>query len=363
MHPEPLDRPSIVRPAGRALLTILAAAAVSLAWTTGGLWHAWRAIDRVEFDTASAREALDIPPKTSPTPAADPDGTPSPPPTDIPESPTTTSFPVSPEPSPLRTFLVIGSDSETGIGGRRADVIVVVLLPGDGTPPVMVSIPRDLYVANPCTDHLGRINATLNGCGPSATGPELLAIAVEDFTGLAIDHYVEFSFEGFRAIIDRVGGIEVCLDHPVRDPGYPQLFPAGCTIANGQQMLAWVRSRHTQELIDGSWRTVPGVNDLHRNRRQRELLIDMLLELKQLRSITDLTALAEDLAGAFTLDEGLSLGTAIGIAWDLRGLDVAAIIQPEIPVGDHTTPGSAMVLVPLATFAEVLESAGVGHLL
>ena len=87
----------------------------------------------------------------------------------------------------------------------RADVIVLLLLPADGSDPVMVSIPRDLYLPNPCTGGYTRVNATLNGCGEAATGPELLSVAVEDFTGVQIDHFAVFDFEGFQAI-SRPGG-------------------------------------------------------------------------------------------------------------------------------------------------------------
>jgi LCP family protein required for cell wall assembly len=237
-------------------------------------------------------------------------------------------------------------------------VIIFVLLPGDGGPPVMVSLPRDLYVRSPCSGQDERINANLNGCGAVATGPELLAIAVEDFTGIPVDHYIEFDFDGFTAVIDRLGGIEVCVDNPVRaESGEPQLFPAGCTVADGERMLVWIRSRSTQELVDGRWRTMPGVNDLERNRRQRDLLIEMVAKLQDFRSITEFSRIVDDLSSAFTLDEGMTLGSAIGTAWELRGLDPGLVLQPEIPVSDYVTAAGAYVLIPEASFEEVLVSA------
>jgi LCP family protein required for cell wall assembly len=359
-HPSPL------RHILRAAATLLAAAVVTVSWIAFGLWHAWRSVDRIEFDTGAAREALNetAEPMTVAAPGAD---DPAPSPTSMPDQDADRSDSPAPvqvaEPvlldSDVQTFLVIGSDARDGLGGERADVIILVLVPSGDHAPVMVSLPRDLYLPNRCSGQLSRINASLNGCGEEATGPEMVAITVEDFTGIPIDHFVRFGLEGFTTVIDRLGGIEVCVDHPVRDgPGTPLLFPAGCTVATGEQMLAWVRSRHTQELIDGRWQTIAGINDLHRNRRQRGLLVDMLAQLKQFRSVTDLANLAEELAGAFTLDDGLSLSNAIGIAWQIRDVDPAEILQPEIPVRDHVTGSGAMVLIPEAPFAEVLRAAG-----
>ena len=110
-------------------------------------------------------------------------------------------------------------------------------------------------------------------------------------------------------------------------------------------------------LIDGEWRLMPGVNDLTRNQRQQELLLEALSRLKRFGSIGEFSNLVESLANAFSIDAGLSLREAIGIAWDLRRLDVDAIQRPMIPVADYQTEAGAQVLRPTATFAQVLESA------
>ena len=53
------------------------------------------------------------------------------------------------------SILLVGSDAS----GRLADVIIDVLLPADGSTPIMVSLPRDLYLPNPCTQRWSRINS------------------------------------------------------------------------------------------------------------------------------------------------------------------------------------------------------------
>jgi LCP family protein required for cell wall assembly len=331
-------------------------------WQAFRAWRGWQDVERIPFQVGNAREALGEPGSVivdgGQTPEQDPDGE-----DEVPGTlPADLTIPISPrlEPTALQSFLVIGSDQRPQLGtSSRADVILLVILPADGADPVMVSIPRDLYLPNPCTGGLTRVNANLNGCGSAATGPELLTVAVEDFTGVQVDHFVLFDFEGFKAIIDRVGGVEICVENPVRDSKTdPDLdLPAGCTVADGPMTLSWVRSRHTRELVDGIWRSMANVSDLTRNERQQELLLEALGRLKSFRSMAEFGAVIEDLAGTFTIDEGLSLGRTVSLTWGLRGIDPASIRRPTIPVTYYLTPGGAEVLLPQASFAEVLESA------
>ena len=354
----------------RGSLVLLVAVGAWAGWSAFKVWRAWENVERIAFDPGGAREILAEPgnlaledPGASPTddttPATANGGD---------DDPTTSGIPnddiILPEVTPLapdatQTFLVIGSDQREETGpSSRADVILMVILPAGGDDPVMVSIPRDLYIPNPCTGGKSRINANLNGCGDRVSGPDLLAIAVEDFTGVQIDHFAVFDFEGFKQIVDRVGGVEICVEHQVRDRKTrpPLDLPAGCAVADGEMTLSWVRSRKTQELVDGVWRPMVGVNDLTRNQHQQELLLEALRRLKDFRSITEFAGLVEDVAGAFAIDTGLSLGDAIGLTWDLRSLNPADILRPVIPVADYLAPGGAEVLIPQATFLEVLQS-------
>jgi LCP family protein required for cell wall assembly len=246
-------------------------------------------------------------------------------------------------------YLVVGSDE----GDLRADVIILVLLPTDGSSPLMVSLPRDLYLPNRCTRGLTRLNANYNGCGPDLNGPTQLAGAVQDFTGIEVDHFALFTMEGFERIIDAVGGMEICVDHPVRE-GTRLDLPAGCTQVDGHMALGWVRSRKTQELVNGRWRTMPGVNDLTRNERQQDLILTVMSKAGEFDSPRDLTRFAASLSDAFTLDDRLSLTDAAELAWSHRDLSADDLVRLTIPVQAHTTSAGAQVLLPTASFAEVL---------
>jgi len=82
-----------------------------------------------------------------------------------------------------------------------------------------VSLSRDLLVTSPCSGEEVKINTSLDGCGDLVSGPELLALTVEDFTGVPIDHFALFGFDGFVQIIDSLGGVEICIDHAIRRAG------------------------------------------------------------------------------------------------------------------------------------------------
>ncbi len=249
------------------------------------------------------------------------------------------------------TFMIVGTDESE----LRADVIILVMLPEDGSPPVMISLPRDLYLPNRCTQSFTRINANFNGCG-DVNGATALSGAITDFTGYPIDHFALFTFDGFSTIIDRLGGVEICVDHPTQEPGRFEL-PAGCTTADGATTLGWVRSRKTQELVDGSWRPVTNVSDLTRNERQRDLILTVFQRAAEFSSPQDMAAVVGSMADAFTLDDGLGMAAAVDLVWNNQDLDHGTITRATIPVTDHVTAGGAQVLLPASSFREVLDEA------
>ena len=72
--------------------------------------------------------------------------------------------------------------------------------------PILVSIPRDLYVRNPCHEGWSRINAALGGCEGLASGTELIALMVQGYTGIEVDHVARLTFDGFASVVNALGG-------------------------------------------------------------------------------------------------------------------------------------------------------------
>ena len=158
----------------------------------------------------------------------------------------------------FNSVLLIGADAS----GFLADVLIYVLLPSDGSTPIMASLPRDLYLVDECSGGYARVNSALGGSRGVASGPELLALTVKDFTGIEVDHFARVNFSGFEWIVDQLGGTTVCVgDRSIRDPKSGLNLGPGCHQADGPTTLAWVRSRNPEyQGEDGEW-TRPGGSD------------------------------------------------------------------------------------------------------
>ncbi len=334
----PLGSP-LLRMLKRSLATFLITMAVFASWNAIQIWNSWRNVERDELSVAVAEDLLPLP--AGGIVSEDMDE----------ESASVVTAPPTPE-GEFTSFLIVGSDK----GGSRADVIILTMIPSGNEPPLMVSLPRDLYLPNRCFQNYSRINANLAGCGEDVNGPTLLALAVEDFTGVHVDHFALFDFEGFENIIDEVGGVEICHTYAVRDSRSGLDLPAGCTLATGEEALAWVRSRHTQEYVEGRWRTMPGVSDLTRNQRQQEVILAMIEKARTFASPSDLTTKVASLTDFFTFDDQLGLPEAISIAWGLREVSLDRVYRIEIPVKNHRTKDGAAVLIPTESFDVLLEA-------
>ena len=177
-------------------------------------------------------------------------------------------------------FLLIGSDSRAFVDssadarafgsaqvetGQRSDTIMVAHVdPGKGTA-ILVSFPRDLWVAIPGLGH-AKINAAFNA------GPQRVIETIEQDFDIPISHYLQIDFEGFRKMVNAIGTIPIYFPAPARDLKSGLSIPrAGCVNLNGDQALAFVRSRYYQSLQNGQWMYDP-TSDLGRIRRQQYFL-------------------------------------------------------------------------------------------
>ncbi len=194
---------------------------------------------------------------------------------------------------PAENYLLVGSDTREGVdpssedfsaigdtsavGGRRSDTIMVLRQERNGGA-ALVSLPRDLWVEIAGTGSSNRINSAYND------GPERLAATVTQSLGIPIHHYVEVDFVGFKAIIDDLGGVEVCVGNAARDTNSGLALQPGCQVLDGVMALAYARSRHYQEWDGTDWVTDPRA-DLGRIERQ-QLFIRAAVDgtLRKLRS-------------------------------------------------------------------------------
>ena len=270
------------------------------------------------------------------------------------------------------TYLLIGSDERSEkiaetrgeIEGKRADVIILGLVEKSTDEITLLSFPRDLLIENNCTNNLERINAayTKNECGGRA---ENLAAAIFSISGIRVDHFASFDFEGFEEIIDSVDGIEVCVDETQRE-GFSFELQKGCQTVNGLTTLNWVVSRSTEVLVGekivdkegndiSNWRPMPGVSDLSRIERQQYVVMQLINELRNFESINELYGFINALENAFVIDENLTINRAVDILWTFRNIDLSNVKKLTTPVNYLTLSDGRQVLVLSETIEDFLN--------
>ncbi|WP_237204923.1 LCP family protein [Rothia nasimurium] len=200
-------------------------------------------------------------------------------------------------------ILLLGSDQRTGaealhVSGARADTIMVLHIPEDGSAAYLISIMRDTWVNIPgYGSH--KVNAGLN-----YGGIDLQVATIEQLLGIQMDHVAEIDFQGFKALVDTLGGVTV--DVPLSFSTGNNTFIAGPQTLNGSQALEFVRERYS--FSDG---------DYQRVRNQRAFLRGVYNKLRAdgaLSSASKLLQVIESVSPYMSVDQGLSPSAIVGIA-------------------------------------------------
>src|SRR5215813_6973296 len=237
-------------------------------------------------------------------------------------------------------ILLIGSDSRAGAGGKfghdvvgaRSDTTMLLHVTPDHSHAYVISFPRDSMVPifNCVPDQQGHpgqtaqpgvlepLNATF-----SDGGAPCLWRTLEQTTHIHIDHFVEVGFERFKAIVNDVHGINVCLPFAVNNSQAHLHLTAGLHKVYGAQALAFVRLR--ENIGDGS--------DLQRIQRQQLFMASAMQKIKQTNLLADYNVI-KDAAHAVTTD--LTLTDMLGIANSVKGLGTQAMRFVSVPVVPYT---------------------------
>ena len=244
------------------------------------------------------------------------------------------------------TFLVVGSDSRERLddlaffgpaGGERGDVIMLVHLDQATGEARMLSIPRDLWVDIPGNGE-GKINSAY-----SYGGPSLMVQTIRENLGIEVNHYVEVDFVGFIEMVDELGGIEMTFPYPARDAKSGLSVEAGTQMLDGEQALAFARSRKYQEYQNDAWVSVDA-SDLGRTQRQQEVVRAILTEMKTPASIAEAGQIAGSMAEHMTVDAAFATSSVASLAWDFRGLVTGSIDGQTLPVYGDSVNGASIVM-------------------
>jgi LCP family protein required for cell wall assembly len=222
-------------------------------------------------------------------------------------------------------WLITGSDSRQGltrkqerkyhtgknIPGQRSDTIMLLHIPGNGGPAILISLPRDSYVPIPGYGQ-NKLNAAY-----SFGGPKLLAETVQNVTGLRIEHYMGIGFGGLVNVVNAVGGVTMCFKHSLHDAASGVHVKKGCHSLNGGQALAFVRTRHNF-----------ATQDLQREQNQRVFLRALLSKVTSPSvMLNPFASVPAALGGAesLTVDEGTHLKDLLSAAFALRSAETTTV--------------------------------------
>jgi len=167
--------------------------------------------------------------------------------------------------------LLLGTGNSEHDGADLTDTIILASIDQKNKLVPMLSIPRDFYVDVPELGGGMKINSLYEEGKKkfsSLKGIEYLQTEVEKMTGMKIHYFVKINFNGFKDIVDALGGVDVYVDEAIHDTSYPldgtilyQTFDlaAGQQTLDGNTALKYARSRKT-------------TSDFDRSKRQQKLL-------------------------------------------------------------------------------------------
>jgi LCP family protein required for cell wall assembly len=245
---------------------------------------------------------------------------------------------------PRLTILILGLDRRPEQGTAvRSDTMMLLTVNPPAPRAALLSIPRDLYVEIPGYG-LNRVN-TAHFWGENAAaggGPALAMHTLAQNLGVPVQRYVRVDFEGFRAIVDAVGGIDVVVPQAIVDNEYPTddygtiriEIPAGPQHMDGETALRYVRSRH-------------GSTDFDRAARQQQVLLALAQRVLQPEAWPSLPTVYR--AVLDHTDTDLTFGDMLVLATTLRRAGPESIEHRVIDqdmTQPWTTPDGAAVLLP-----------------
>ncbi len=235
-------------------------------------------------------------------------------------------------------ILLIGTDTRSGTTEKKgvaqglSDTTILLHLSADRSRAYAVSIPRDSMVKRPpCASKypgggtvpgaLAMFNTAFSYGGPACT-----IKTVEHLTHIRIDHFVIVDFQGFKSMVNALGGVKVCIPFAVNDNTYHMYLPKGVHNLTGQQALMYVRERHNLS-VNG---------DIGRVKRQQVFLAAMTKKVISAGTLLNPIKLYNFLDAAtksVTTDPGLASVKQLGdLALQLKNIGLDKVQFLTIPV-------------------------------
>ncbi|MFJ2178672.1 LCP family protein [Streptomyces sp. NPDC087851] len=245
-------------------------------------------------------------------------------------------------------ILVIGTDKRTGAGNEgygdkgsvgHADTTLLFHVSKDRSNATVLSIPRDLITDVPDCETKTESGTTVipgtpqvrfnTSLGQDDRDPGCTMRTVKELTGVTVDHFMMADFNAVKTLSTAVGGVEVCVEKDIDDPKSHLKLDKGKTVIDGEQALAFVRTRHA----------FGDESDLTRIQTQQQFLSSMIRTMKSgdtLTSPSKLFKLAEAATKALTVDTGIgSINKLSDLAQELAKVPAKNITFTTLPVLDN----------------------------
>jgi polyisoprenyl-teichoic acid--peptidoglycan teichoic acid transferase len=242
------------------------------------------------------------------------------------------------------TILIMGTDGGRAAGredAARSDSLLLLRTDPKRNRLSYLSIPRDLRVEIP-----GHGTQKINAASQLG-GPALTIETVRNLTGIPVDHVVVVDFDGFKELIDAIGGIEVNVPKPILSNRFDCPYTRercrdweGWRFAKGPQHMdgrrALVYSRIRTNRLD------PSDTDISRTTRQQAVAEAVGDEIASLGTFLRLPFIGDSLAAPLTTD--LSAGELARLGWVRFRANAASSLHCRLG-GDPSTIGGESVLV------------------
>jgi len=242
------------------------------------------------------------------------------------------------------SYLVVGSDRREGmprdfaalgaLTGERADVVMVWHV--NFRTHVIRVVGMSRYLRVHLNDH-----GTQMLSGALEYGASTVVEAVRSLTGIPVHHYVELDFSALHDLVEAVGGITLLIPKPARDQVTHLDLRAGEQRLDGDQVLAFIRSRQFEEFRDGQW--VPAdAGDDGRIGRQQRVIRALLERVAESDDAATLTRVFVAFARRVTVDRTMGSGDVAELRKLLaEGPKLTTQILPtrsEVPAAESVSP-------------------------
>ncbi len=222
-------------------------------------------------------------------------------------------------------------DEETGAGG--SDTTILLHFSADRERAYGVSLPRDAMVARPeCQvgdETIPAEDPVIWNSAFAVGGPRCTVKMVESLTGVYVDHFVVLDFNGFKAMVDAVKGVEVCIPEDVDDDKHNIYFEAGTQELDGAEALNYVRERY-QLSVTG---------DIGRMKRQQAFIASMTNKVLSAGTLSRPSRVYDFLSAvteSIRVDDDLdSLAKMADLVMDLIGPGLSDIKFLTVPIAEY----------------------------